>query len=77
MNPDDEAAFRAFVAARSTALLHTARLLTADAHAAEDLVQETLARLVPRWRRLDDPEAGCGQPRPPARRSSSPWSPSA
>jgi|tagenome__1003787_1003787.scaffolds.fasta_scaffold20432263_2 RNA polymerase sigma-70 factor (sigma-E family) len=57
MNPDDEAAFRAFVAARSTALLHTARLLTADPHAAEDLVQETLARLVPRWRRLDDPEA--------------------
>ncbi|HVN13238.1 MAG TPA: SigE family RNA polymerase sigma factor [Kineosporiaceae bacterium] len=57
MNPDDEAAFRAFVAARSGALLHTARLLTADTHAAEDLVQETFSRLVPRWRRLDDPEA--------------------
>jgi len=57
MNADDEAAFRAFVAARSSALLHTARLLTADRDAAEDLVQETLARLVPRWRRLDDPEA--------------------
>jgi RNA polymerase sigma-70 factor (sigma-E family) len=57
MDPDDEAQFRAFVAARSPALLATARLLAADTHAAEDLVQEALARLVPRWRTLDDPEA--------------------
>jgi RNA polymerase sigma-70 factor (sigma-E family) len=57
MDPDDEAAFRAFVAARSGALLHTARLLAPDAHAAEDLLQEALSRLVPRWRRVDDPEA--------------------
>ena len=57
MDPDDETAFRAFVAARSAALLRTARLLAPDAHAAEDLVQEALSRLVPRWRRVDDPEA--------------------
>ena len=57
MDPDDERAFRAFVAARSAALLRTARLLTTDAHAAEDLLQEALSRLVPRWGRVDDPEA--------------------
>lgn len=57
MQPDDERDFRAFVAARSPALLRTARLLTSDRHAAEDLVQEALSRLVPAWSRVDDPEA--------------------
>ena len=57
MDPNDEQDFRAFVAARSGSLLHTARLLAPDPHAAEDLLQEALSRLVPRWRRLDDPEA--------------------
>jgi RNA polymerase sigma-70 factor (sigma-E family) len=57
MNAEDELAFRAFVAGRSPALLHTARLLASDRHAAEDLVQEALARLVPRWGRVDNPEA--------------------
>lgn len=56
MGPDAEAEFRGFVAARSGALLRTARLLTDDGHA-EDLVQEALARLVPRWHKVDDPEA--------------------
>jgi RNA polymerase sigma-70 factor (sigma-E family) len=39
----------AFVAARGDALLRLAWLLTADGPAAEDLVQEALARALPRW----------------------------
>ena len=46
-------AFSDFVAARYPALLRTARLLVADAHAAEDLVQEALARCVPAWSRIE------------------------
>jgi RNA polymerase sigma-70 factor (sigma-E family) len=57
MNPHDENAFRAFVDARSRSLLHTARLLTGEAFAAEDLLQEALSRLVPRWGQVDNPEA--------------------
>ena len=57
MTPDDELDFRAFVAARSPALLRAAHLLTGDAHAAQDLVQDALARLVAQWGRVDDPEA--------------------
>jgi RNA polymerase sigma-70 factor (sigma-E family) len=57
MDPDDEAQFRAFVTARSRALLATARLLSTDGDAAQDLVQDALSRLVPRWQRVDDPEA--------------------
>ncbi len=41
----DHAAFTAFVAARSPALLRTAYLLTGDAHLAEDLVQTALFHL--------------------------------
>jgi DNA-directed RNA polymerase specialized sigma24 family protein len=50
--------FAAFVAARSPALVRTARLLTGDHAAAEDLVQHALARTWPRWSRLRDPAAG-------------------
>jgi RNA polymerase sigma-70 factor (sigma-E family) len=39
----------AFVAARGPALLRLAWLLTADGTAAEDLVQDALARVIPRW----------------------------
>ena len=46
-------AFSDFVAARYPALLRTARLLVADPHAAEDLVQEALARCVPAWKRIE------------------------
>lgn len=41
--------FHDFVAARSVALARTAYLLTGDHHAAEDLVQEALSRVVLRW----------------------------
>ena len=57
MNPHDERAFRVFVDGRSRSLMNTARLLTPDGAAAEDLLQEALSRLVPRWGRVDSPEA--------------------
>jgi RNA polymerase sigma factor (sigma-70 family) len=47
-----EGDFAAFVAARGPALLRLAVLLTADAHAAQDLVQEALVRVLPRWPQL-------------------------
>lgn len=49
---------RGFVHARGPALSRTAFLLTGDRHAAEDLVQETYAETVRRWRSIDgaDPE---------------------
>ena len=54
---DLQASFEAYVAARRDALLRTAYLLTGDAHAAEDLVQNALLHVVPKWRRIaDDPE---------------------
>ncbi|GAA0987361.1 SigE family RNA polymerase sigma factor [Acrocarpospora macrocephala] len=54
----DERGFREFVSARSPALMGLAYLLTGgDQHAAEDLVQASLAKAVPRWGRIDDPEA--------------------
>jgi RNA polymerase sigma-70 factor (sigma-E family) len=49
--------FEEWVAARGGALARTAYLLTGDVHLAEDLVQETLARVAQRWRRLDRSEA--------------------
>lgn len=56
--------FPAFVAARGAQLYRTACLLTGgDTHLAEDLVQETLGKLYPKWgrrRRLDNP-AGYAQ----------------
>ena len=50
--------FSEFVLARQAALLRTAYLLTGHAQDAEDLVQTTLVKVVPQWRRIrDDPEA--------------------
>lgn len=50
--------FAEFVVARQAALLRTAYLLTGHAQDAEDLVQTTLVKVVPQWRRIrDDPEA--------------------
>lgn len=51
---DDESAFRAFVTARERSLLRRAWLLTGDWATAEDLVQTTLLRVWPRWRRISD-----------------------
>lgn len=44
--------FETFVDERGPALLRLAWLLCADADAAEDLVQEALVKVLPRWRRI-------------------------
>jgi RNA polymerase sigma-70 factor (sigma-E family) len=52
--------FDDFVNTRGPSLLRFAYLLTADAHQAEDIVQEALARAHLRWRQIDSydlPEA--------------------
>jgi RNA polymerase sigma-70 factor (sigma-E family) len=59
---DDEAAFEAFVAARSIDLLRTAVLLTGDRGHAEDLLQTALVKAYRRWNRID------GDPYPYVRR---------
>lgn len=46
--------FESWVAARRPALLRTAYLLTGDLHEAEDLVQNTLIRIVGHWRKIAD-----------------------
>jgi RNA polymerase sigma-70 factor (sigma-E family) len=48
--------FAVFVRANTAALLRTAYLLTGSAAAAEDLVQETLTRLYPKWSRVEQAE---------------------
>jgi RNA polymerase sigma-70 factor (sigma-E family) len=55
-----EADFEAFVVSRGPALLRFAFLLTADAHLAQDLVQEALIKAHRRWSanaQADHPEA--------------------
>ncbi|MGN9768762.1 SigE family RNA polymerase sigma factor [Micromonospora sp. SD12] len=49
--------FRAFVEIRYADLLRTAYLLTGSRHAAEDLVQSALMRVMRRWRQVNDPLA--------------------
>jgi RNA polymerase sigma-70 factor (sigma-E family) len=49
--------FRAYVAARSTALLRTAYLLTGNRADAEDLLQTALAKTYLSWERIRDREA--------------------
>ncbi|MBM7520237.1 SigE family RNA polymerase sigma factor [Nocardioides nitrophenolicus] len=53
----DDAAFDAFVAARLPHLIRLGRALAGDEQRGADLVQDALERALPRWRRLDDPEA--------------------
>ncbi len=48
----DDAQFSEYVAARWGALVRTAYLLTGDFHEAEDLVQVTLTKAYPHWRRI-------------------------
>lgn len=48
----DAEAFVSFVQTRTPALLRTAYLLTGDAATAEELVQDTLVHLYPRWGRV-------------------------
>lgn len=49
--------FHEFVSARSPALMRLAYLLTAgDQHAAEDLLQTSLAKTALKWSRIDDPD---------------------
>jgi RNA polymerase sigma-70 factor (sigma-E family) len=49
---DDADAFAAFVRSSARSLFGTAYLLTGDGNRAEELVQDTLARLYPRWPRI-------------------------
>jgi RNA polymerase sigma-70 factor (sigma-E family) len=59
MNRADEEDFRAFVVARSAALLSFAHVLTGNRHTAEDVVQTALAKTAAAWpriRRKDNPE---------------------
>ena len=49
--------FEEFARARSRALYRQAWALCGDRHRAEDLVQETLAKVFVKWRRIDAPYA--------------------
>jgi RNA polymerase sigma-70 factor (sigma-E family) len=44
--------FASYVAARRPALLRWARLVAGDPHSAEDLLQDSLVRVLPRWEGL-------------------------
>ncbi len=60
MRDSDRADFEQFALARTPELLRAAWLLCGERYAAEDLVQDTLARLFSRWprvRRADNPAA--------------------
>ncbi|WP_369068808.1 SigE family RNA polymerase sigma factor [Kineococcus terrestris] len=52
-----EGSFEEFVTAWGGRLLRTAVLLTGDRAEAEDLLQDVLERLYPRWRTVQDPPA--------------------
>ncbi len=53
----DEVGFAAFVRANSGSLFGTAYLLTGSADRAEELLQDTLARLYPKWEQVQAAEA--------------------
>ena len=56
MNPEDLDGFREFVAARMPSLRALAYLSCGDWHTAEDAVATALAKLYPRWGRLERPD---------------------
>lgn len=57
MDAAAERRFHDFVAARSPSLMRLAFLLTGgDRHAAEDLLQASLAKTAVHWRRVEDPD---------------------
>lgn len=49
--------FAVFATERTPALYRSALLLCGDSHGAEDLVQETLAKVYVAWRRIENPAA--------------------
>ncbi|BCJ72958.1 DNA-directed RNA polymerase sigma-70 factor [Catellatospora sp. IY07-71] len=53
--PDED--FQSFVEQRYTALLRTAYLLCGSHDRAEDVLQNALAAALPKWRRMDHPDA--------------------
>jgi RNA polymerase sigma-70 factor (sigma-E family) len=53
----DEAEFAPFVRANTATLLRTAYLLTGNVPAAEELVQDTLVRLYPKWHLVEAADA--------------------
>jgi RNA polymerase sigma-70 factor (sigma-E family) len=53
---EDEEGFREFVAAQMAPLRKLAYVTCGDWHTAEDAVATALAKLYPRWRRLDRPD---------------------
>jgi RNA polymerase sigma-70 factor (sigma-E family) len=54
---DERTSFADFVRTHSSSLYRTAFLLTGNAMAAEDLVQESLTRLYPRWALVEAADA--------------------
>lgn len=56
MNAEEEEGFRQFVAAQIGPLRNLAYLTCGNWHTAEDAVATALAKLYPRWRKLDRPD---------------------
>jgi RNA polymerase sigma-70 factor (sigma-E family) len=56
LNREDESGFRDFVASNLASLRKLAYVTCGDWHTAEDAVANALAKLYPRWRRLDRPD---------------------
>lgn len=57
MNPERDDAFTCWARAAAPQLERIARLLCGDRHTGQDLVQDVLERMYPRWARIGDPDA--------------------